>query len=66
MEPTDYTHLSWDAFQHARSLALQRMRPDDGPGDPDRILTPPAGAGTTIGTGSADRGGDADPSSPHG
>jgi hypothetical protein len=65
VEPTDYTHLSWDAFQHARSLALRRMRPDDVQGDPDLTLTPPAGGGT-IGTGIPDRGGDADPSSPHG
>jgi hypothetical protein len=50
VEPTDYAHLSWDAFQHARSLALRRMRPDDGPGDP--------------GTGTPHRGDGADPSSP--
>ena len=51
MEPTDYAHLSWDAFQQARGLALRRMRPDGGPCDPGELPAgPPAVARVVIAT----------------
>jgi hypothetical protein len=57
MEPTDYAHLSWDAFQRTRDLALRRMRPDGAPPNPGQVPPPPpAVARTAIVTAAPDSG----------
>ena len=48
MEPTNYAHLSWDAFQRTRSLALDRMRPDHELPDPEPLEPPPSASAAAV------------------